>query len=80
MDHWLKYKIHNYKTPRVKHRRKPRYGNDILNTNVQLKIIDELKLIKIKNFSSTKENDKRIRRQPQNGRKHLQKTLLIKDC
>ena len=40
-------------------------------------IIDKLDFIKIKSIYSEKDTVKRVRRKPQPGRKHLQKTYLI---
>ena len=39
--------------------------------------MDKLDFIKIKNIYSEKDTVKRVRRKPQPGRKHLQKTYLI---
>ena len=41
--------------------------------------IHKLDFIKIKNFCLVKDTVKRMKRKPQTGRKHLQKTHLIKD-
>ena len=42
--------------------------------------IDKLNFIKIGNFCSVKDNNKRIEDKPQSRRKYLQKTYMRKDC